>query len=341
MNPIQFNSTKPNRPSVSNGNFYIGTVGDYGPSNVSGFYTGLTPPSGQYSVYVGNAPTATTVRLFPNKDELIGYLKLQGFRARPGREFPQLLQTASFTNDICVINKDIEPIYAGNKLNFHFDAGFTPCYASGSEHIYTLNDSLIVGELFPANSSGSRYSEDNGGYIDFQSSRSERINTNYTQPVAFRSPFSLNFWVYLSGSQGTDTRLFSKDYQVGSDGFEVGIDGNKIFITVAGNTNTFDRIGDPTPTLNDWNFISISCNSNTDFLSINGSSTISKSRIGIGSNITDITSNRSVILGSYRGSSNFLNGGIAIVSMYTEVLKFEAILQNYNACASRFGLPPK
>ena len=340
MNPIQFNSTKPTRPSVSNGNFHIGTAGDYGPSNVSGFYAGLTPPSGQYAVYSGNAPTATTVRAFPNKNELIGYLKLKGFRARPGREFPQLLQTASFTNNICVVNKDIEPLFIGSRMNFHFDAGFTPCYASGSEHIYTLN-TQIVGELFPGNTSGSRYSEDNGGYIDFDSSKNEHIDTNYTQPVDFRSPFSLNFWVYLSGSQGTDTRLFSKAPLSGNDGFEVGIDGNKIFITVAGNTNTFDQIGDPTPTLNDWNFISISCNSNTDFLSINGSSITSRSRIGIGSNITDITSTRSVRLGSFRGASNFFNGGIAIFSMYTEVLKFSNILQNYNACASRFGLTPK
>ena len=340
MNPIQFSSTKPALPSLSNGNFYIGTAGDYGPSNISGFYAGLTPPSGQYAVYVGSTPLTTTVRAFSSKTELVTYLKGFGWEVKGNRQFPMALQTASFTNDICVVNKDIEPLFIGDRMNFHFDAGFTPCFASGSEHIYTLNNQ-IVGELFPGNSSGSRYSEDNGGYIDFNSSRNEHIDTNYTQPASFRSPFSLNFWVYLSGSQGTDTRLFSKAPLGGNNGFEVGIDGNKIFITVAGNTNTFDQIGDPTPTLNDWNFISISCNSNTDFLSINGGSTTSRSRIGIGSNITDITSTRSVRLGSYAGASNFLNGGIAIFSMYTDVLNSSNILQNYNACASRFGLTPK
>lgn len=341
MNPIQFNSTKPNRPSVSNGNFHIGTVGDYGPSNVSGFYTGLTPPSGQYVVYSGDAPTTTTVRAFPNKTELITYLKIKGFVARkPEKEFAQLLQTASFTNNVCVVNKDIEPFYIGSRLKFHFDAGFTPCFASSSEHIYTLNDS-ISGELFPANSSGSRYSEDNGGYIDFESSRNEYINTNFTVPASFRSPFSLNFWVYLSGSQAVNTRLFSKAPLSGNDEFEVGISGNKVFVTVAGNTTLFSQIGDPTPNLNDWNLISIACSSNTDSLSVNGSDFSSRIR---GSNITSITSTRSVILGSFGGATNFLNGGISIMSMYTDnvsVTKTSNLLQYYNAYASRFGLSPK
>ncbi len=341
MNPIQFNSSKPTRPSVSNGNFHIGTVGDYGPSNVSGFYAGLTPPSGQYAVYVGSTPTTTTVRAFPNDNELVSYLKLQGFRAKkPEKEFAQLLQTASFTNNICVTNKDIEPFYIGRRLKFHFDAGFTPCFASSSEHIYTLNDS-ISGELFPFLSSGSRYSEDNGGYVDFQSSRSEYIDTDFTTPASFRSPFSLNFWVYLSGSQGSDTRLFSKAALSGNDDFEVGIDGNKVFITVAGNTTTFDQVGEPTPTLNGWNLISIACDSNTDSLSINGGNFSSRTRIP---NITSITSTRSINLGSFRGASNFFKGGISIISMYTDiasVTKVSNLVQYYNAYASRFGLSPK
>lgn len=337
MNPIQFNSTKPKRPSVSNRNFHIGTVGDYGPSNVSGFYTGLTPPIGQYAVYSGRTPQTTTVRVFPNDNELVSYLKLQGFRARkPEKEFAQLLQTASFTNNICVVNKDIEPFYIGSSLKFHFDAGFTPCFASSSEHIYTLNES-ISGELFPTDSSGSRYSEDNDGYVVFRESKTQYIETDLTAPVSFRSPFSLNFWVYLSGSQGADTRLFSKAPLSGNNEFEVGIDGNKVFVKVAGNTTTFDQIGDPTPNLNAWNLISITCNSNADGLSVNGSEFTLKTRIAP---ITNIQSTKPIILGSLGGVSNFFNGGIAVFNMHTETLKQPNVLQTYNAYARRFGLLP-
>lgn len=52
-NPIKYGSTTKNVVLKSN-NFNVGSfeIDDYGPTSVSGFYAGIEPPVGGYTIYV-------------------------------------------------------------------------------------------------------------------------------------------------------------------------------------------------------------------------------------------------------------------------------------------------
>jgi hypothetical protein len=93
MNPVQFSSTNPTRPSIKTSNFYIGTSGPYGPTSVTDFYSGITPPSGEYTVYQDKPTLGPSIRIF---DGTTIYLFLKfGIHNNEDRNFQQTFQTAS------------------------------------------------------------------------------------------------------------------------------------------------------------------------------------------------------------------------------------------------------
>jgi hypothetical protein len=328
MNPVQFSSTNPTRPSIKTSNFYIGTSGPYGPTSVTDFYSGITPPSGEYTVYQDKPTLGPSIRIFDGTT-IIPFLKSLGYITTEDRKFQQTFQTASYTNDICVMNKDLEAIVPD--IRFHMDAGFSPCLVSSSQFFYSLGPDRFEGRLYPDTSSGSMYSEDNGGYVSVKSSNSSYIETDYSSPTRFQSEFSLSFWTYLSGSQGADTRLFSKS---GGTGFGVIITSDKVKVRVASDTADFTSAG--TLNTNSWNNIVINCEALQTSVSINNGTLRTISRLN--TNLSTITSTNNVILGSLGGTTNFLNGGIATVSMYQRILKSDEIDQNWNVFKDRFGL---
>ena len=329
MNPVQFSPTNPNRPSFKTSNFYIGTSGSYGPTSVTDFYVSLTPPSGEYTVYQNKPTLGPSIRVFDSAT-IVPFLKGLGYTTTTDRQFQQAFQTASYTNDICVMNKDLEAIVPD--VRFHMDAGFSPCLVSSSQFFYSLGPDRFEGRLYPDTSSGSMYSEDNGGYVSVRSSNSSYIETDYSSPTRFQSEFSLSFWTYLSGSQGTDTRLFSKSG--GSNGLGVIINGDKVKVRVGSDTADFTSAG--TLNTNSWNNIVINCEALSTSVSVNNGNLRTIARVS--PNLSTITSTDNIILGSLEGTSNFLNGGIATVSMYQRILTLTEIETNWDALRSRFGL---
>lgn len=333
-NPVQYKASSPTPAAVKTTNCYIGTTslgGAYGPTSETGFYSGLTPPAGGYVVYQNKASGGPSNKVIANDADMIAFLKNKGYQVLEDRQLPMAFQTASFTDDICVINKDLEPIIADD-LRFHMDAGFSPCLVSSSQFFYPLGPDHFEGRLYPDTSSGSMYSEDNGGYVSVRSSNSRYIETDYSSPTRFQSEFSLSFWTYLSGSQGADTRLFSKSG--GSNGFGVIINGDKVKVRVGSDTADFTSAG--TLNINSWNNIVINCQALSTSVSVNNGNLRTIARVS--PNLSTITSTDNIILGSLEGTSNFLNGGIATVSMYQRILKPDEIDQNWNVLRSRFGL---
>ena len=60
-NPIKY-STGVETLALKSGNFYIGT-GDVGkgPTNTTGYYNGITPPSGDYTIYLNKASQGPSI----------------------------------------------------------------------------------------------------------------------------------------------------------------------------------------------------------------------------------------------------------------------------------------
>jgi len=71
-NPIKYN-TNTETLSIKKGNFYIGnnSIGK-GPTSVTGFYNGITPPSGGYTIYLNKATGGPSIYTVSNDDQLVG-----------------------------------------------------------------------------------------------------------------------------------------------------------------------------------------------------------------------------------------------------------------------------
>ena len=129
-NTIKYNTS--NEPlSLKKGNFYIGT-GDVGkgPSESTGFYNGITPPVGGYTIYTKKTNQGPSIRTANNSSELIKITnEISGV---PFTSETQCLTWFSTQSDYIISNRTIEPIIT-NGLVFNMDAGYTPSYPkSGS-----------------------------------------------------------------------------------------------------------------------------------------------------------------------------------------------------------------
>jgi hypothetical protein len=158
-NPIKY-STGSESLALKKGNFYIGT-GDVGkgPSDVTGYYQGVSPSGGGYVIYMNKpgAPGDLSYHNATNDSELITFTNnLAGTSYTTVQEC--LVYYASQTDKV-VLNHDFPPIVT-NGLVLNIDAGFTPSYPTSGTTWYNLNGinngTLTNGPTF-----------NNNGYITF------------------------------------------------------------------------------------------------------------------------------------------------------------------------------
>ena len=157
MNPVQFSSSNPSIPAIKVNNFYIGTVGAYGPSPITNFYAGIeNPPPKDFTIYKSNGSNELFLLTFDGpsgadfEGDITPYLKNLGYITGENNQFGRALSTASQQDDICITNKDLEPIYPGSqsgRLSFYLDGGFTPCFASGSDTTIVQGNNQFTGTL--------------------------------------------------------------------------------------------------------------------------------------------------------------------------------------------------
>ena len=355
-NATQFNPNNySTRPSVNFTNFWVGVTGSYGPTagvGGTGFYSGIGAEyDSKYVLYQSKSVGGPSIRTFSDTGSLVKLLRREQTitSVAAGREFPMAMQTASLTDDICILNKDLEDIHPGDlaivgnrPLYLYFDAGFFPNYVSSSEYVYfggtnAVNLPPYSGSMFPRNDSSEykRYSPDSGSYITIGAGEQSYIDTNIKGDSTFRSPLTMDFWIYLSGSQGADTRLFSLDQSGSPNGLEILVNGTKVKVTVADNTTEFTT---PTLSPNTWNHLTVICDSTSDSISINASTLTTTNRFGIPpTNINEVTSPKRVFFGSQAGAGSFFTGGIGAFSLYSGVLTQTEIQRNFDAKKARFG----
>ncbi len=77
-NHIKFGSS--DITSATRGGFKVGVKGgaDYGPTSDKGFYNGITPPVGGYTIYVNKASQGPSIHVAYDNTECIGMLLQMG-----------------------------------------------------------------------------------------------------------------------------------------------------------------------------------------------------------------------------------------------------------------------
>ena len=188
-NPIKY-STGSESLALKKGNFYIGT-GDVGkgPTSTTGYYNGITPPSGGYTIYLNKATGGPSIYVCNNDEELTGLTNTISGQAYTTPE--ECLGYFATQSDKLCINRDYEPILTDG-LILNYDAGFTPSYPKSGSTIYDLTNSqsgsLYNAPTFDTNEDGTISFDGTNDYMD--------LNFNYSIYNGGSSqPFSMEVWL--------------------------------------------------------------------------------------------------------------------------------------------------
>lgn len=137
--------------ALKKGNFYIGT-GDVGkgPTNVTGYYNGITPPSGGYTIYLNKATGGPSIFVANNDQQLISLTNIIA-----DASYATVSECLSYYDnqpDKYCTNRDYESI-STDGLIFNMDPGYTASYPRGGTTCYDTstggnNGTLINSPIF-------------------------------------------------------------------------------------------------------------------------------------------------------------------------------------------------
>lgn len=336
-------STDAQTLALKKGNFYIGTGDvDKGPTSSTGYYNGITPPAGGYTIYLNKATGGPSIYVASNDTQLISLTNIIA-----GTSYSTAAQCLSYfaeQTDKVAFNRDYEPLIT-NGLVFNLDAGFTPSYPTTNTTWYDVGGATN-GNL----TNGPSFNSANGGYITFDGANDAVIQYTTNLSAASGTKTVLCWcWPDSTGPANTYTGLVSWGGRGNSN------PSDSILLSLNTNSSTWyvssaywynDYLPDNlSVNKNAWNMVGMisrqqsTPNSNNTTLICGNSNGLSYST----GNSSDVnrsisTTNTNLSIGSTDIISRVFKGRIAIVLIYSRELSTAEISQIYNTYKSRFGL---
>jgi hypothetical protein len=314
--------------ALKKGNFWIGT-GDVGkgPTSSTGYYNGISPPSGGYTIYLNKSSGGPSIYTVTSDAQLISLTNsIAGANYTTTNQC--LVYYAGQTDKMCV-NRDYEGIIT-NGLVLNLDAGFTPSYPTTNTTWYDVSSGGNNGTL----TNGPTFSSANGGSIVFDGS-DDRVYCENSSTIDFNASqsFTTCCWVYITENSGYEVFMAK---HIGGTGYIPNLlwygttpelrwwFNGEVPVTYTSN-KTY---------LNQWRFVCMSIErpSNTGYIFEDGI------LVASGSMNSNSPSNNGKLQIGNDDFGSALTGRIAITQIYNKLLSAQEILQNYNAQKSRFGL---
>jgi hypothetical protein len=324
-NPIKY-STGSESLALKKGNFYIGT-GDVGkgPTNSTGYYNGISPPTGGYTIYLNKETGGPSIYTVTNDTQLISLTN--SIAGQSYTTVNECLVYFAGQTDKVVLNRDYEGIVTDG-LVLNLDGGFTPSYPRSGT---TWSDVSLSGNNGTL-TNGPTFNSDNGGSIVFDG-MDDYVNTNaVTLTTSSFSCESFFQWYTVGNNRGV---LHSLSYNYPNTGYlirQADTNDNKIVVWSDNGTETF-VLSTATIPINTWKHLVVVQNTNNCSIYING---VLDSSQSLSNPVINITYPYRI---GQRGSTGaYLSGRIAVNRIYNRALSATEILQNYNAQKGRFGL---
>ena len=309
--------------ALKKGNFYIGT-GDVakGPTSSTGFYNGITPPSGGYTIYLNKASGGPSIYVASNDAQLIVLTNQIA-----GASYTTVSQCFTYyysqTDKVCV-SQDYPsdfPYIVLDGLVLYLDAGITLSYPGNGT---TWTD---VNGLGPKNNgtliNGPTFNSANGGSIVFDGS-DDYVNCGNIMPS---TAYTKCVWFNIT-QMSRPNNLISG----GGNGTHYFYPGGGVYLR-AGHFQGAEVQSNAALTENVWYHGTLTFSTTSGFVIYqNGTS------VGTNASTATFTGGNIVNIGSYNPAENLLRGKIGVAQIYNRVLTQTEIQQNYNAQKSRFGL---
>ena len=317
--------------ALKKGNFWIGngSVGK-GPTSSTGFYNGITPPTGGYTIYLNKANNGPSIYVVSNDAQLIVLTNQIA-----GQSYTTVNQCFTYyysqTDKVCV-SQDYPsdfPYIVLDGLVLYLDAGITLSYPGNGT---TWTD---VNGLGPKNNgtltNGPTYNSANGGSIVFDGV-DDYTNVSCASNTVRAYNSSTEFVIKLPFYNGGQRCILS--YRSAGTMY-IGKANNGIFVYYNGLNTQGYTVGNITN--GSIAHCVVICDADNNLLStyINGTLAGSVSRTG-----WSTTYNTTLGLGFDLGgnTNEYMDGNMYLFRHYNRVLSAAEVLQNYNAQKSRFGL---
>ena len=321
-NSIKYN-TSAETLALKSGNFWIGT-GDVGkgPTNVTGYYNGITPPSGGYTIYLNKESGGPSIYVATNDSQLISLTN--GIAGASYTTVAQCLEYYVGQSDKICTNIDYGPIITDG-LVLNVDAGFTPSYPTIGTTWYDVSSGGNNGTL----TNGATFNSVDGGSIVF-----DGVDDEVVLPInsIFNTP-SVTFEVWANLQEINDRHILYVNWT--ANALEVNSDRSVVMFNYS---NTAGQVGSQTTSgAINWNVW-------THFVGTYDDSSQTLRTYINGVLLATRTSTPSTVYSVYVhkiSGTNFggeVKGKISITRHYNRALSASEILQNYNALKGRYGL---
>jgi hypothetical protein len=363
-NPIKY-STGSETLALKKGNFYIGT-GDVGkgPTSSTGYYNGITPPSGGYTIYLNKETGGPSIYTVSNDTQLISLTNsIAGQSYTTANEC--LVYFAGQT-DKMVLNRNYEGIVTDG-LVLNLDAGFTPSYPTSGTTCYDLsgkgNDGALINGVGFTDSGVSRFQLDG---------TNDRINVpkdlnGFTHNIQYDIDWTIECWMYMytpdsspqtyKGIYGNYSGCNYSVYPGNAQGFIIRNANNPATVSTDFGFGPKSPSGCPDSVswnnaesswvyslaINKWcNWVMTSNDGTTYRIYVNGVQRGSTKTFDF-KNAASRTANNLTATSNYSwGGSHVSNEAnevdFSCMRIYNRALSSSEVLQNYNATKGRFGL---
>lgn len=329
-------STDAQTLALKKGNFYIGTDDvDKGPTSSTGYYNGITPPAGGYTIYLNKATGGPSIYVASNDTQLISLTNRIA-----GSSYSTVAECLTYfagQTDKVVLSFDI-----GNIVTDGISLCLLPqnsiCYPKGGGSWYDIANGLTLnsyGTQTPFTTMGGAlgFSFNDSGYW---------VCTSNSNLVDLGGDCTIILWIY--GTTGESRRtIFQKNGTIyASYQQEIAMtweNGNSISY-YSRCCPAYDYAGTEATSSNVWNMMSFKLSTGKTtaarrgYRSKNGSAWVEDyvSR----SNTAIVAAGDLVIGTGYAGTC--YSGGIGTVLCYNKLLSDAELLQVYNATKGYYGL---
>lgn len=324
-NGIKYTTGAVETGCLKKGNMLIANnTANYGTS----FFSGITPPSGGYSLYLNKASGGPSIYCPSNDAQLIDITNknIAGTVASPANytTAAQCLDYFAGQTDKLATNFDYENIVTSG-LKVNTDAGFVGSYPTTSSTWYDISGNANNGTL----QNNPTFTSANSGSFTFNGSTqtstlaSLNLNQNFTLAGWYKPSVLNGFAIFGQGIQGVNQGLHI--WYTSNTLIRFGMYGNDTDFTVS-------------TSVNNWYYIACTYNNSSPYtkqLYINGSA-----QSGAPQQAQSAYTGTGVFrLGAtYSSGGNYGSGSFAGMTMYNSILSATEVLQNYNALKGRYGL---
>jgi hypothetical protein len=337
-NPIKY-TTGSETNALKKGNFYIGTGSEgKGPSDVTGYYNGVTPQTGGYVIYMfkDGAPGNLSYHSAANDSELISFTS--GLAGQTYTGVSQCFDYYAGQTDKVMIIQEFPSDYPLNYPNIvmpglvlNLDAGITQSYPGSGTTWSDINGlgpnnngTLTNGPTFSSDGGGSIVFDGSNDYVRFSSSSSINVNT-FTWSAFVNGVYSNTPGFFFIGN---DIGQSISPYKI-----FIGVQNNNGIYRLRVNYNNVATVNLGSLINNTLYNLVITYNGSVTNMYVNGESIGSSTAMS-----GTLNSKTYLYVATTQGIFEFFNGTIHNTLFYNRALSATEVLQNYNAQKGRFGL---